>query len=87
VPTPSGRQPGRLYRVRQAHGPLGRYAAAEFINLTAASATAPARAILTFYADDYVINENTGERYGFVRDGSGAVVWLRYSGRLYQPGR
>jgi CubicO group peptidase (beta-lactamase class C family) len=42
--------------------------------------------VLTFYADDYVINESTGLRSDFLRDGSGAVVWLRYKGRLYRRG-
>jgi hypothetical protein len=41
---------------------------------------------LTFYADDYVIDESTGARYNFLRDGSGAVVWLRYSARLRRRG-
>ena len=43
-----------------------------------------APAILTFYADDYVIDESTGARWNFLRDESGAVVWLRFSGRLYR---
>lgn len=40
-------------------------------------------AVLTFYADDYVIDESTGYRSDFLRDGSGAIVWLRSGGRLY----
>jgi hypothetical protein len=50
------------------------------------AATLPAPAILTFYADDYVIDESTGARYNFLRDGSGTVVWLRYSARLRRRG-
>jgi hypothetical protein len=42
--------------------------------------------ILTFYADDYVIDESTAARYNFLRDGSGAVVWLRYNARLRRRG-
>ena len=42
--------------------------------------------ILTFYANDYVINESTGARSDFLRDESGAVVWLRSGGRLYRRG-
>jgi CubicO group peptidase (beta-lactamase class C family) len=41
---------------------------------------------LTFYADDYVIDQSTGARYNFLRDGSGAVVWLRYNARLRRRG-
>jgi hypothetical protein len=48
--------------------------------------TLTAPAILTFYANDYVIDERTGTRSNFLRDDSGAVVWLRYSGRLYRRG-
>jgi CubicO group peptidase (beta-lactamase class C family) len=40
--------------------------------------------ILTFYANDYVIDESLGLRANFLRDESGAVVWLRFSGRLYR---
>jgi CubicO group peptidase (beta-lactamase class C family) len=40
--------------------------------------------ILTFYANDYVIDESSGARFNFLRDESGAVVWLRFSGRLYR---
>ena len=40
--------------------------------------------ILTFYANDYVIDESGGARFNFLRDESGAVVWLRFSGRLYR---
>ena len=45
--------------------------------------------VLTFYADDYVIDESRrtafrGFRANFLRDESGAVAWLRYSGRLYR---
>jgi CubicO group peptidase (beta-lactamase class C family) len=43
-------------------------------------------AVLTFYADDYVIDESNGARSDFLRDESGAVVWLRYGGRLYRWG-
>ena len=39
--------------------------------------------ILTFYTNDYVIDESTGIRSDFLRDESGAVVWLRQS-RLYR---
>jgi CubicO group peptidase (beta-lactamase class C family) len=45
-----------------------------------------APAILTFYADDYVIEETFGSRYNFLRDESGAVVWLRYNARLRRRG-
>ncbi|MBV8401825.1 MAG: beta-lactamase family protein [Acetobacteraceae bacterium] len=48
------------------------------------SETLVAPAILTFYANDYVIDESTGSRSNFLRDDSGTVVWLRYSGRLYR---
>jgi CubicO group peptidase (beta-lactamase class C family) len=40
--------------------------------------------ILTFYANDYVLEQNLGLRANFLRDESGAVVWLRFSGRLYR---
>ena len=45
--------------------------------------------VLTFYADDYVIDRSHGtpaggSRANFLRDKSGAVAWLRYSGRLYR---
>jgi CubicO group peptidase (beta-lactamase class C family) len=43
-------------------------------------------ATLTFYADDYVIDKSTGARYNFLRDESGAVVWLRYNARLRRRG-
>jgi hypothetical protein len=43
-------------------------------------------ATLTFYADDYLIDKSTGARYNFLRDGSGAVVWLRYNARLRRRG-
>ena len=36
------------------------------------------KVILTFYADDHVINKTDGVRSDFVRDGSGALAWLRY---------
>jgi CubicO group peptidase (beta-lactamase class C family) len=48
------------------------------------SETEISSAVLTFYADDYVIDESLGLRANFLRDESGAVVWLRYSGRLYR---
>jgi CubicO group peptidase (beta-lactamase class C family) len=50
------------------------------------AATLLAPEILTFYADDYVIVESNALRANFLRDDSGAVVWLRYSGRLYRRG-
>ena len=40
--------------------------------------------VLTFYADDYVIDEIIGFRHNFLRDGSGAVVWFRFGGILYR---
>jgi CubicO group peptidase (beta-lactamase class C family) len=39
---------------------------------------------LTFYANDYVINEPTGIRNNFLRDRSEAVVWLRFAGTLFR---
>jgi CubicO group peptidase (beta-lactamase class C family) len=48
------------------------------------AATPPPPVILTFYANDYVIAESTGDHHNFLRDESGAVVWLRFSGRLYR---
>jgi CubicO group peptidase (beta-lactamase class C family) len=44
----------------------------------------PPPIILTFYANDYVIDESTGIRANFLRDESGAVVWMRFSARLYR---
>ena len=46
--------------------------------------------VLTFYADDYVVDKSSGmqasgSRANFLRDESGAVAWLRYSARLYRP--
>jgi CubicO group peptidase (beta-lactamase class C family) len=41
--------------------------------------------VLTFYADDYVIDESSGMRSNFLRDENGAIAWLRFSGRLYRP--
>ena len=40
--------------------------------------------VLTFYADDYVIDEIIGYRHDFLRDRSGAVVWFRFGGILYR---
>jgi CubicO group peptidase (beta-lactamase class C family) len=54
--------------------------------LSSGAATPPPPAILTFYANDYVIDESNGFRYDFLRDGSGAVVWLRYNARLRRRG-
>ena len=52
--------------------------------------TPPFEQVLTFYADDYVIDKSSGmqasgSRANFLRDENGAVAWLRYSGRLYRP--
>ena len=44
------------------------------------------KTVLAFYTDDYVINETNGVRSDFLRDGSGAVAWLRYGGWLYRRG-
>jgi len=44
------------------------------------------KTVLTVYADDHVIDESSGLRSDFLRDGSGAVAWLRYAGRLYRRG-
>ncbi|MBV8575301.1 MAG: beta-lactamase family protein [Acetobacteraceae bacterium] len=52
-------------------------------HLSSGAAPPPPPAILTFYANDYVINESSGLRYNFLRDESGAVVWMRFDGRLY----
>jgi CubicO group peptidase (beta-lactamase class C family) len=55
-------------------------------DLGSGAATPPPPAIFTFYANDYVIDESNGSRYDFLRNESGAVVWLRYSGQLYRRG-
>lgn len=55
-------------------------------DLSSGAATPLPPEILTFYANDYVIDESTGLRYNFLRDESGAVVWLRFGGRLRRRG-
>jgi CubicO group peptidase (beta-lactamase class C family) len=40
--------------------------------------------VLTFYADDYVIDKSSGSRMNFLRDENGAVAWLLSGGRLYR---
>jgi hypothetical protein len=47
-------------------------------------ATDTSSGILTFYADDYVIDEIIGYRHDFLRDRSGAVIWFRFGGALFR---